>query len=186
MDPKDSKGLQIALNASKLVQIAPNSSNWHQIGPNWSKCFQMGKMSPNGSKRMKIGWTIVQNCLKLAKTAKNCSTLSKIVKVGLKWYKIIIKKMVQNGPIWYNIILYGLIWLKCYLEGHLNGSGVTRSSLYNWQFKNYWCKVCETEVRMEPFLPSVAGLSVLYIVSVQIVEVVSPPLSLPFMTHVNW
>ena len=35
--------------------------------------------------------------------------------------------MVQNGPIWYNIILYGLIWLKCYLEDQLNGSGVTRA-----------------------------------------------------------
>ena len=39
----------------------------------------------------------------------------------------ILSKMVQNCPIWYNMVCYGLIWPQLCLQNHPNGCGITRS-----------------------------------------------------------
>ena len=56
---------------------------------------------------------------KCFKTVKNYLKLSIMVHI--------LSKMVQNCPIWYNLVCYGLIWPKLCLQTHPNGCGITRS-----------------------------------------------------------
>ena len=67
-------------------------------------CLKQAPTGPNRPNIVESGPIWSQTVKK--KNANNCSKWSNMVKVGLKWYK-----MIQNGqncPICYNIIKYGL------------------------------------------------------------------------------
>ena len=64
------------------------------MGPNGSKRVQMSLTGPNRSNQVQAGPNrhnmVVQNCLELLKMAKiDLKNVSKMVKVGPKWYKMI-------------------------------------------------------------------------------------------------
>ena len=97
------------------------------MSPNRSKMFNQVQTGQRRFEKVKTQ-TIVQNGVKLSKVTNSWSKLSSMVKVGFNGTKG--SKMVQNGPIWYNIIKQSLILLKCQLEDHPNGSGITRSPVF--------------------------------------------------------